>query len=129
MKPDIVERLREIAELIQVDVVERGTAGSGPDLVHRPEFDVGEFDVGWTAKAASCGCWLCRRERGENVSIMVLCPKCGKRPFGNSDWKYEVFAALVRGGAVPGEKEDERYYADDFDVADAAVRLAIGALR
>ena len=53
----------------------------------------------------------------------------GKRPFGNSDWKYEVFAALVRGGAVPGEKEDERYYADDFDVADAAVRLAIGALR
>ena len=79
MKPDIVERLREIAELIQVDVVERGTAGSGPDLVHRPEFDVGEFDVGWTAKAASCGCWLCRRERGENVSIMVLCPKCGNK--------------------------------------------------
>ena len=55
----------------------------------------------------------------------------GKRPFGNSGWKYEVFDALVRGGAVPGKQEryGERYDADDFDVADAAVRLAIGALR
>ena len=74
---EIVELWRRhkwAAELIQVDVVKRETAGSGPDLAHRSE-----FDVGLTAKAAPCSCWLCRRERGQNVPIMVLCPKCGNK--------------------------------------------------
>jgi hypothetical protein len=31
----------------------------------------------------------------------------GKRPFGNSGWCYDVYAALVKSGAVYGIFEDE----------------------
>ena len=31
----------------------------------------------------------------------------GKRPFGNSGWKHELYLALVRGGIVDGEYDEE----------------------
>jgi hypothetical protein len=27
----------------------------------------------------------------------------GKRPFGNSGWQHDVWAALIKGGALPGK--------------------------
>lgn len=32
-----------------------------------------------------------------------------KRPFGNSGWKYELYEALVKGGAIEGEIDFEGY--------------------
>lgn len=41
-------------------------------------------------------------EEGEGFS--------GKRPFGNSGWEFDVYAFLVKAGAVEGElDEDDRY--------------------
>lgn len=31
----------------------------------------------------------------------------GKRPFGNSGWKYELYPALIKGGLVKGEIDEE----------------------
>lgn len=33
----------------------------------------------------------------------------GKRPFGNSGWQHEVFASLVKGGAIPGEWDEDEW--------------------
>jgi hypothetical protein len=33
----------------------------------------------------------------------------GKRPFGNSDWRTDVYAALVAAGVVPGELDEDGY--------------------
>ncbi len=33
----------------------------------------------------------------------------GKRPFGNSDWQWDLYAALGRGGAVPIVFDDDGY--------------------
>ncbi len=57
----------------------------------------------------------------------------GKRPFGNSSWKYEIYIALVEAGIVDGEidREDGYYDLVDFDehTADQAVLAAIEELR
>ena len=57
----------------------------------------------------------------------------GKRPFGNSSWKYEVYAALGAGGVIAITRSDEDD--DDFDIspdeaakADDSIRLAIAAM-
>lgn len=47
----------------------------------------------------------------------------GKRPFGNSGWKYEVYAALVEGGAVAG-KLDENGHVDECAEAEADELIA-----
>lgn len=31
----------------------------------------------------------------------------GKRPFGNSDWEYELYAPLIRAGFINGELDDD----------------------
>lgn len=53
----------------------------------------------------------------------------GKRPFGNSGWKYEVYAALAHAGLIEGTF-DEYGYLDtvDSDAADELVRSAIAGL-
>lgn len=51
----------------------------------------------------------------------------GKRPFGNSGWEYDVYAALVKAGAVAG-RFDEDGYLDDVD-KDAANKLVDAALK
>ncbi len=53
----------------------------------------------------------------------------GKRPFGNSDWKSDVYGALVRGGVVEGELMDDydEIAWDTFD-EEAADKLILAAL-
>jgi hypothetical protein len=54
----------------------------------------------------------------------------GKRPFGNSGWKYEVYTALVKAGAVPGKLDAEGYVQEcDDGFADQAILAAIAQLR
>ena len=50
----------------------------------------------------------------------------GKRPFGNSGWKYEVYTALISAKVVNG-KLDEYGYVDevDYHTADCIIRLII----
>jgi len=40
-------------------------------------------------------------EKGEEFS--------GKRPFGNSGWKYELYKPLIAGGFIPGTLDDDGY--------------------
>lgn len=50
----------------------------------------------------------------------------GKRPFGNSSWKWEVHEALVRAGAVPGMFDEDGYLTTlDKTAADGLVAAAI----
>jgi hypothetical protein len=53
----------------------------------------------------------------------------GKRPFGNSDWKFDVYKALIKGGAVPGKLDADGCVEDcDNVAADEAVLVAIETL-
>lgn len=54
----------------------------------------------------------------------------GKRPFGNSGWKWDVYTALVKAGVVPGEFDEELGYLDECDeqAADRLVLAAIGEM-
>lgn len=53
----------------------------------------------------------------------------GKRPFGNSGWKYEVFKALIDGGAIAGKLDEHGYVEQiDSDAADRLVQKAIVSL-
>ena len=36
----------------------------------------------------------------------------GKRPFGNSGWKYEVYVALARAKAISADMDDDNYIQD-----------------
>lgn len=51
-------------------------------------------------------------EEGESFS--------GKRPFGNSGWEYDLYAPLVKAGAVPGTLDADGDL-DTVDVAEAYV--------
>lgn len=54
----------------------------------------------------------------------------GKRPFGNSGWEYELYAPLIKAGAIPGElDEDGNVDEVDYAVADAYIEgLIMSAL-
>lgn len=53
----------------------------------------------------------------------------GKRPFGNSSWEWDVYAALVRAGLVVGSLDSDGYLDDcDEPAANALVSEAIRAL-
>lgn len=43
----------------------------------------------------------CLWNKGESFS--------GKRPFGNSGWEYDLYAALVKGKAVEGALDEDGY--------------------
>jgi hypothetical protein len=53
----------------------------------------------------------------------------GKRPFGNSDWQYEVYDALVDAGLLEGTR-DEDGFLDEYDASEgeALILAAIEAL-
>jgi hypothetical protein len=54
----------------------------------------------------------------------------GKRPFGNSGWEWELYAALVRGKFVSGEFDSDGYLEDvDTDKADELILEAIRELK
>ena len=56
----------------------------------------------------------------------------GKRPFGNSGWKYDLLNALVEAGAVKGTVTEEDGYREveheDDDAARSMISQAIAAL-
>jgi hypothetical protein len=54
----------------------------------------------------------------------------GKRPFGNSGWKYEVYEAMVKAGAVSGRIDGEGYLEHvDREAADQMILDAITKLK
>lgn len=54
----------------------------------------------------------------------------GKRPFGNSGWQYDVYAAMVRAGLVSGRFDENGWCVEDADTraADALILAAIESL-
>ena len=53
----------------------------------------------------------------------------GKRPFGNSGWDYDIYAALIKAGAIPGKLDDDGYVDEvDYSKADAAVKSIIESI-
>lgn len=52
----------------------------------------------------------------------------GKRPFGNSGWQWDVFKALVKGGAIKGKIEDGDLVEHDQDEGDKLIYAAIQSM-
>lgn len=52
----------------------------------------------------------------------------GKRPFGNSSWKYEVYAALAEQALITASKDEWNDWDYDEEWADQLVRDAIRVL-
>lgn len=56
----------------------------------------------------------------------------GKRPFGNSEWKHDLYGPLVAAGYVKGEPDEGRHSIDyesaNIRLADALIFKAIEAL-
>lgn len=53
----------------------------------------------------------------------------GKRPFGNSQWQYEVYEALVRAELIEGEFDEDNYLVElDDEYADELILRAINNL-
>lgn len=54
----------------------------------------------------------------------------GKRPFGNSGWKYEIYTALVSAGVVSGELDEDGYLKEfDESEADGIIREMISGTK
>lgn len=53
----------------------------------------------------------------------------GKKPFGNSDWQWEVYVPLVKAGLVGGLLDEDGYLEDcDTGKADELILAAIAGL-
>ncbi len=53
----------------------------------------------------------------------------GKRPFGNSGWKWEIYTALISAKVVNGKLDEDGYIEEvDFSVSDDVVRNIIFAV-
>lgn len=52
----------------------------------------------------------------------------GKRPFGNSGWKGDLYSPLVAAGYVEGYEEEGRHYSNNDKLADELIFRAIEAL-
>jgi hypothetical protein len=63
--------------------------------------DLGKCTIEHYLMALARQCWI--KEEGFS----------GKRPFGNSGWKTDIYAALADGGFIKGEKEDGDYFSLD----------------
>lgn len=50
----------------------------------------------------------------------------GKRPFGNSSWDFDIYDALIRGGAISGSFDADGYIDDCDD--EAGYRLVKDAI-
>lgn len=77
------------------------------------------------ADAATVGDYLCE--------LLTVLWRAGedaiKRPFGNSGWQYEVYAALVAAGHVEGRIDEDGYLEDvDNRAADDLIVAAIAGL-
>jgi hypothetical protein len=49
----------------------------------------------------------------------------GKRPFGNSGWEYDLYAPLIKHGALSGELDPDGYIDQVDDVAGHAIVLGL----
>jgi len=47
----------------------------------------------------------------------------GKRPFGNSDWTYDIYAALVRANLLDG-RFDEEGFLEDYNEKRGKIMIA-----
>lgn len=53
----------------------------------------------------------------------------GKRPFGNSSWEYEIYAALIAAGCIDGEFDEDGYIDSvDYISADDIIRETISGV-
>lgn len=52
----------------------------------------------------------------------------GKRPFGNSGWKNELYQPLVEAGLIQGDDDGSPLTQDDFKEADSLLLQAVLAL-
>ena len=53
----------------------------------------------------------------------------GKRPFGNSDWEYDLYLPLIREGIVEGELDEYNDIIEfDQEQADQLIKAAIYSL-
>jgi hypothetical protein len=54
----------------------------------------------------------------------------GKRPFGNSGWKYDLYIPLVKAGVISGKLDADGYIEECADgEADALIAKAIQRLK
>jgi len=78
------------------------------------ENDIGAATVGEFLKTLLITLW----EEGEGFS--------GKRPFGNSDWQYQVYASLIKAGCIIGKFDEDGYINDaDYQKADRIIKDAV----
>jgi hypothetical protein len=92
------------------------------DAVLAAPMDPMDNDAGaTTVRAYLIKLLTCVWEDGESFN--------GKRPFGNSGWQYEVYAALIKAGIIKGildedgDIENVDYRAADDLVGEAIERL------
>lgn len=54
----------------------------------------------------------------------------GKRPFGNSNWDFDLYAALIKAGLIEGSFDETGFYIEDVDTqaGDALIKDAIRSL-
>jgi hypothetical protein len=52
----------------------------------------------------------------------------GKRPFGNSDWQYDIYVPMIKAGIVDGSFDESGYYVMHVD-APAADKLILAAIQ
>lgn len=53
----------------------------------------------------------------------------GKRPFGDSDWEFEIYTGLIKAGFVDGELDDYGYVESlDQDEADMLIQSCIASM-
>ena len=86
-----------------------------------PLDDVGDGTIRAYLKALLAALW----REGEGFS--------GKRPFGNSGWQFDVYAALIQAGKVKGKIDPDAGWVDELSKeaeaeADKIILEAIGRL-
>ena len=56
----------------------------------------------------------------------------GKRPFGNSDWQYDIYQVLIKNKIISGALDEDDYIdefdRDDADAADEIIKKVIKQL-
>lgn len=84
-----------------------------------PENDSGARTVRGYLKALLDALW----RQGEGFG--------GKRPFGNSSWKHDLYVPMVRAGIVPGVIDEQHDYLDEFapEARAQADELILAAIR
>lgn len=78
-----------------------------------------------------CGAETVREYLKQLLLILWEKEECfnGKRPFGNSGWKWDIYTSLVSAGLIDGELDEEGYIINcDLKAADKMIITAIEEL-